>query len=142
MDRLKGSLPTCPPGSTTTSDSDCWVPHETTRGRHLRPYVGRSNPTDDGERFERLYIALYEPDGTDFAFFDVRSAPPKNARPGKNGDLFGANGREHPPQRLLAYGEFLEEVHHAYLQRNSAEFVWADGEEEPLAPDEFEPTDE
>ena len=33
VDRLKGSLPTCPPGSTTTSDSDCWVPHETTRGR-------------------------------------------------------------------------------------------------------------
>jgi hypothetical protein len=32
VDRLKGSLPTCPPGSTTTSDSDCWVPHETTRG--------------------------------------------------------------------------------------------------------------
>jgi hypothetical protein len=33
VDRLKGSLPTCPPGSTTISDSDCWVPHETTRGR-------------------------------------------------------------------------------------------------------------
>jgi len=32
VDRLKGSLPTCPPGSTTTSDSDCGVPHETTRG--------------------------------------------------------------------------------------------------------------
>lgn len=35
MDRLKGSLPTCPPGSTTTIDSDCWVPHETTRGPGL-----------------------------------------------------------------------------------------------------------
>ena len=39
--RLKGSLPTCPPGSTTTSDSDCWVPHETTRGP-LKPR-GRSS---------------------------------------------------------------------------------------------------
>jgi hypothetical protein len=33
VDRLKGSLPTCPPGSTTTGYSDCWVPHETTRGQ-------------------------------------------------------------------------------------------------------------
>ena len=32
VDRLKCSLPTCPPGSTTTSNSDRWVPHETTRG--------------------------------------------------------------------------------------------------------------
>ena len=32
MDRLKCSLPTCPPGSTTTSYFECWVPHETTRG--------------------------------------------------------------------------------------------------------------
>jgi hypothetical protein len=32
VDRLKSSLPTCPPGSTTTGHSDCWVPHETTRG--------------------------------------------------------------------------------------------------------------
>ena len=36
MDRLKGSLPTCPQGSTTTSDSDCGVPHETTRGLFAR----------------------------------------------------------------------------------------------------------
>jgi hypothetical protein len=36
VDRLKGSLPTCPPGSTTTSDSDCRVPHETTRGQHFQ----------------------------------------------------------------------------------------------------------
>jgi hypothetical protein len=32
VDRLKCSLPTCPPGSTTITNSDCWVPHETTRG--------------------------------------------------------------------------------------------------------------
>jgi CheY-like chemotaxis protein len=30
VDRLKGSLPTCPPGSTTINCA-CWVPHETTR---------------------------------------------------------------------------------------------------------------
>ena len=26
-------MPTCPPGSTTTSYFECWVPHETTRSR-------------------------------------------------------------------------------------------------------------
>ena len=34
VDRLKRSLTKCPPGSTTISDFDCRVPHETTRGRH------------------------------------------------------------------------------------------------------------
>jgi endonuclease YncB( thermonuclease family) len=33
VDRPASDLPTCPPGSTTTINSDCWVPHETTRGR-------------------------------------------------------------------------------------------------------------
>ena len=30
-------LPTCPPGSTTTSYFECWVPHETTRGHGTDP---------------------------------------------------------------------------------------------------------
>ena len=33
VDSPASDLPTCPPGSTTTIDSDCWVPHEMTRGR-------------------------------------------------------------------------------------------------------------
>ena len=33
MDRLECSLPTCPPGSTTTGYSERWIPHETTRGQ-------------------------------------------------------------------------------------------------------------
>jgi hypothetical protein len=36
VDRPASDLPTCPPGSTTTINSDCWVPHETTRGRQHR----------------------------------------------------------------------------------------------------------
>lgn len=110
--------------------------------RHLRPYVGRSEPTDDGDRFEELYIALYQPDGTELRFFDARSAPPKNGRPRDSGDLFGSEDAKHSPQRLLTYPEFLARVHHAYLRRNVAEFAWADGETEPLAPDELDPIDE
>ncbi len=36
VDRLKCSLPTCPPGSTTTTHCECWIPHETTRGPPAR----------------------------------------------------------------------------------------------------------
>ena len=34
MGRPQCGLPTCPPGSTTTSYCDRWIPHETTRGLH------------------------------------------------------------------------------------------------------------
>lgn len=99
--------------------------------RHLRPYTGRAGPTDEPDVFEKLYIGLYEPDGSDFRFFDVESDPPKNQRPRGDGALEGADGRA---QRLLSYREFLDAVFHAYLARNSAEFRWADGDEEPLVP--------
>ena len=37
--------------------------------RHLRPYAGRLGPEDEIDKFEKIYIALYEPDGTDLRFF-------------------------------------------------------------------------
>lgn len=121
--------------ASTSSSFGSWV-------RHLRPYVGREKPSDDIDRFEHLYIALYEPDGTALRFFDVRSTPPKNGRPRDAGPLFSTAGPARPPQRLLDYGEFLDQVHRAYLSRNSAEFEWDGGEEAPLGPDELEPSDE
>jgi hypothetical protein len=84
--------------------------------RHLRPYAGRDEPEDEIDRFEKIYIALYEPDGTDLGFFDVQKDPPKNGR----------------PSQLLDYGEFLDAVYREYLWRNEADFKWAEGEEEPL----------
>jgi hypothetical protein len=84
--------------------------------RHLRPYAGREKPEDEIDKFEKIYIALYEPDGTDLRFFDVQDDPPKNGRPAQS----------------LNYRDFLGEVYHAYLRRNQAEFRWAEGEEEPL----------
>lgn len=96
--------------------------------RHLRPYAGRANHEDEIDKFEKIYIALYEPDGSAMRFLDIESAPPKNGR----------------PSDAISYRQFLSEVYHAYLQRNEAEFQWADGAEEPLAldDDEAEETDE
>ena len=51
MDRPKGSLPTCPPGPTTTINSDCWVPHETTRGH--QEVVVRTSETQKSFLFEK-----------------------------------------------------------------------------------------
>lgn len=119
----------------TSSSFGSWV-------RHLRPYAGRTGPLDDADCFERLYIALYEIDGSDMRFFDVRAAPPKNSRPPVDGPLRSeTTAADAAPKRSLIYDEFLDELHHVYLRRNSADFEWADGEEEPLAPDETEPED-
>lgn len=104
--------------------------------RHLRPSAGRSNPEDHDDLFEKIYIGLYEPDGTNLCFFDVESDPPKNGRPRSEGELLGTDGR---PRRTLGYSEFLDAVYHTYLRRNSAEFRWDDGSEEPLDPADVEP---
>lgn len=106
--------------------------------RHLRPYGERRDPKDEADHFEKLYIALYEPDGSDMRFFDVGSDPPKAGRPTSDGELYASDGR---PRRLLTYREFLDAVYHAYLQRNDAEFRWADGEEDPLLPGDMETDD-
>lgn len=113
----------------TSSSFGSWV-------RHLRPFTGRNGPKDEDDRFERLYVALYDPKGSDIRFFDIRTSPPKNDQPRADGDRFGPLGRAAPPLRLLSYEEFLEEVHFCFLQRNSAEFHWADGEVEPLDPEQ------
>lgn len=123
----------CTDGKTGASSFGSWV-------RHLRPYAGRISPKDDEDRFEKIYIGLYEPDGTDLRFFDVESDPPRNDVPRRGGELFG---RTAVPLRLLSYQEFLTVVHHAYLRRNAAEFKWADGTEDPLRADEIrDPADE
>lgn len=91
--------------------------------RHLRPYAGRRTPADDADRFERIYIGLYAPDGSALGFFDVEANPPKNGK----------------PRRLMLYDDFLDAVYREYSTRNKADFRWADGGDEPLDPDEIEP---
>lgn len=102
-------LDSCDDGKSGPSSFGSWV-------RHLRPYTGRRDATDEIDRFERIYIALYGADAHSLGFFDTGWDPPKNGR----------------PERLLSYAEFLDDVYHEYLRRNGSEFRWAGGEEEPL----------
>jgi hypothetical protein len=95
--------------------------------QRLRPYAERRDHDGDYDVFEKVYIALYETDGSDLSFFDVANPPPKNKR----------------PSGLLSYAEFLDATYHAYLKRNHAEFKWADEEgEAPLDPTEEAEDDE
>jgi hypothetical protein len=107
--------------------------------RHLRPYAGRSGPRDDEDRFERIYIALYEPNGSKLNFFDIEADPPKSGRPSTNGPPTDPDGRY---RRLLSYEEFLNAIYHHYLRRNNAEFRWADAGEQPLAASEIATVDD
>lgn len=124
----------CTDGKVESSSFGSWV-------RKLRPYAGRLEPEDDIDKFEKIYLGLYEPDGSDLRFFDVESDPPRNSRPPINDEPLDFDGRI---TRLLTYSEFLDAVYHAYLARNHAEFKWADGEEEPLdlAEDEAEESED
>ena len=106
--------------------------------RHLRPHVGRVEPEDDIGLFEKIYVALYEPDGTDLRFFDVETDPPKNSKPRADGPLFGEDPEDWRPLRSISYDEFLGAMHGEYLKRNPVTFKWADGEEEILPLDEIE----
>lgn len=112
----------CTDGKVESSSFGSWV-------RKLRPYSGRLEPEDDIDKFEKIYIGLYELDGSDLRFFDVQSDPPRNSRPPINDSPLDFDDRI---TRLLSYSEFLDAVYHSYLARNHAEFRWADGEEEPL----------
>lgn len=103
----------CDDGKNGPSSFGSWV-------RGLRPRVGRSSPGDRESLFEKGYIALYEPDGTELQFFDIESDPPKRGR----------------PAALLSYADFIEALYRVYTQRNHAEFRWADGDIETLSPDE------
>jgi hypothetical protein len=78
--------------------------------KYLRPLAQRQAAHDDIARYERVFLGLYSRDGSMMEFFDVAAAPPKRGR----------------PKGLLSYKEFLDEIEKTYLQRNAAEFEWAD----------------
>jgi hypothetical protein len=84
--------------------------------KHLRPSTGRIDTKNDIDKLEKIFIGLYELDGSDLKFFDTQCAPPKNQK----------------PSNLMTYSEFLLAVYEAYFDRNSVKFRWADGEDDPL----------
>lgn len=114
----------CSDGKTGPSSFGTWV-------KGLRHRVGRVSPGDRESLFEKGYIALYNPDGTDLRFFDIQAAPPKQGEPPRDGVI--ESGKV--PNRLLAYDEFMADVYEAYQSRNHTEFRWADGSNELLTPD-------
>ena len=97
--------------------------------------VIRQPAIPDEDRFERIYIALYEPDGSDLRFFDIAADPPRSGRPRSDGPLHDEDGCF---RRLLSYEDFLDSTYRDYLRRNSADFRWADGAEEPLEAKDIE----
>ncbi len=94
--------------------------------KKLRPYTDRTDNDGDYDVFEKIYIALYEPDGSELGFFDVSEAPPKNSR----------------PMTMLSYAQFLDAAYRAYLKRNHADFKWADAGDSPIDPTEVSEDDE
>jgi hypothetical protein len=105
----------CDDAITGSSSFGSWV-------QKLHRYAGREDPEDAIDRFERIYVALYEPDGSNLQFFDVQVPPPRAGRP--------------PDDRTLDYAAFLDAIYHYHLWRTGSEFVWDDGVEAPLDPND------
>lgn len=64
--------------------------------RHLRPYTGRTGPQDDPDRFERIFIGLYDPEGSDIRFFDVAASLPRLGLPPLTVDARARQWRAEP----------------------------------------------
>lgn len=112
----------CSDGKTNPSSFGAWV-------QKLRPYAGRKAPEDDIDTFEKIYIALYEPDGSELRFFDVECRPHRNQRPPNAPEPVDY---DQPCGGLLSYADFLGALYHVFLDRNPVEFEWADAEPELL----------
>jgi hypothetical protein len=80
--------------------------------QRLRPYSGREDFEGHVDWFEKIFIALYDPGGSELEFFDVQRTPPKNSKPTTD---------------MIQYKDWLASLHHEYLRRNRKEFAWADG---------------
>jgi hypothetical protein len=83
--------------------------------KYFRHRGGRVQASDEAERFEALFIGLYEADGPNrgsFEFFDVRD-PPKRA------------GR---PRGTFDFEELIERISGVYDSRNDPPFTWDESE--------------
>lgn len=88
--------------------------------------AGRERPDEDPNLFERIFVGIYEPEGTargDVRFFDVMTAPPWNGRP--------------PDRDLLTFDKMIDAIISTYERRNGMTFEWSTGE----ISDEDEPDD-
>lgn len=83
--------------------------------KYLWALAGRDDPHDAFDRFERVYVAIYDPEDASVGFFDVKTPPPRNGR----------------PKRTLDFEGFVGEVIETYEKRNQLDFRWEDGERDP-----------
>lgn len=82
--------------------------------RQFRYRANRRNPSNEEERFERVFVACYADAGSrrgETWFLDVMTPPPRNGRP-------VASAR-------LGFAEVLEEIARTYDMRNDPPFEWA-----------------
>jgi hypothetical protein len=85
----------------------------------FRHRAGRAGPNDSPEKFERIFMALYETrSGPEFGrvrCFDVFSRPPKNG----------------PPTAHMTMTEMISEIVSTYDDRNNTKIDWADEAPKP-----------
>lgn len=105
----------CEDADTRPSSFGTWV-------QYLWPLAGRSDPHGEVDRFEHVFVALYDPKTAELVFFDVRTAPPKKGRP--------------KALKTLTLERFVERVTETYEKRNSLDFTWETGERDLLREDE------
>lgn len=80
--------------------------------RYLWPLGNREDAQGDFDRFERVFVMLYDPETAELGFFDAKTPPPRRGR----------------PPLLLSLDAFAAEITRTYDERNKLDFRWADGE--------------
>ena len=94
----------CEDGSSDRASSfGTWV-------EYVWPLGGRTDLSGEFDRFEAVFVALYDADSADLGFFHVSAPPPKRGR----------------PTSLLSLDEFAQRLADLYKERNSLKFRWAD----------------
>lgn len=92
-----------------TSSFASWV-------EHLWPLKGRIEPDDPPDRFELVFIALYDRDGSELGFYQVGGGVPCPRK-----------GR---PSVLMTFEDSLRLLKRTYYKRNGRDFAF-EGEEPP-----------
>lgn len=77
---------------------------------YLWPLTGRNETRDAPERFEMVFVGLYDFETAELLFFDVRTPPPKEGRPAS--------------EKLLTFDQLVEEIVEFYNRRNGKDFRW------------------
>ncbi|GAB5496608.1 MAG: hypothetical protein Phyf2KO_16880 [Phycisphaerales bacterium] len=86
----------------------------------------RHEPRDEAERFERVFVGLYDPDldaGGCRGFWDVSQPPPQKGMPSG--------------PHLLTWDQMIGEITRTYDARNRPPVIWADGSDSTAPEDLF-----